>query len=96
MLGTELKIPPHYRPGSGSCSPGRGYSFSAEAPNYPSTHPKMNLRVFNGEVIGFIFELNAKGGWKPWYDQPEGKPTVHDGSIQPLHTDDLHQKRADG
>jgi hypothetical protein len=42
----------------------------------------MNLRVFNGEVIGFIFELDAKEGWKPWYDQAEGKPTAHDGSIQ--------------
>lgn len=82
MLGPELKIPPHYRPGSGGCTAGRGYSFSAEAPNHPSTYPKMNLRVFNGEVIGFIFELEAKEGWKPWYDQPEGKPTVHDGSIQ--------------
>ena len=81
-LGADLKIPPHYRPGSGSCSPGRGYSFSAEAPNYPSTYPKLNLRVFSGEVIGFIFELDAKEGWKPWYDQLEGKPTAHDGSIQ--------------
>ena len=81
-LGPYLRIPPHYKPGSGTCSPGRGYSFSAEAPNYPSTYPKVNLRVFNGEVIGFTFELDAKEGWKPWYDQPEGKPTEHDGSIK--------------
>lgn len=77
-LGPDLKIPPHYRPGSGGCTAGRGYSFSAEVPNYPSTYPKLNLRVFNGEVIGFIFEAEAKEGWKPWYDQPEGKPTKHD------------------
>lgn len=82
-LGADLKLPPHYRPGSSSCSPGRGYSFSAEAPNHPSTYPKLNLRVFNGEVIGFIFEVEAKEGWKPWYDQPEGKPTQHDNS--PAH-----------
>lgn len=82
VLGPDLKMPPYYEPGSGGCTPGRGYSFSAKASNYPSTYPKLNLRVFNGEVIGFIFELDAKEGWKPWYDQPEGKPTAHDGSIQ--------------
>jgi len=80
VLGPDLKIPLYYKAGSGSCSPGRGYNMSAEAPGYPSTYPKMNLRVFNGEVIGFLFELDAKEGWKPWYDQPEGKPTSHEGS----------------
>ena len=75
VLGPNLKIPPYYKTGSGQCSTGRGYNMSAEAPNYPSTYPKMNLRVFNGEVIGFTFELDAKEGWKPWYDQPEGKST---------------------
>src|SRR5215831_9499616 len=59
-LGPDLKIPPHYKPGSGGCTPGRGYSFSAEAPNYPSTYPKLNLRVFNGEVIGFNFEVKCR------------------------------------
>jgi len=82
VLGPDLKIPPHYKFGGGNCSAGRGYNFSAEAPNHPSTYPKMNLRVFNGEVIGFLFELDAKEGWKPWYDQPEGKPTAHDGSVK--------------
>ena len=82
-LGPDLKIPPHYKSGSGGCRPGRGYTFSAQAPNYPSSYPKLNLRVFNGEVIGFVFELEAKEGWKPWYDQPEGKPTQHDNS--PVH-----------
>lgn len=80
VLGPDLKIPPHYKPGNSRCSPGRGYSFSAEASNYPSTYPKLNLRVYNGEVIGVVFEVPAKEGWKPWYDQPEGKPTAHDGS----------------
>jgi hypothetical protein len=61
-LGLELKIPPHYEPGSGGCTPGRGYSFSAKASNHPSTYPKLNLRVFNGEIIGFIFEIEAKEG----------------------------------
>lgn len=82
VLGPELEIPSHYKPGAGACRAGRGYTFSAEAPNHSSTYPKLNLRVFNGEVIGFIFELDAKEGWKPWYDQPDGKPTAHDGSIQ--------------
>src|SRR5262245_10413273 len=91
-LGPDLKIPPHYKPGSGGCSAGRGYSFSAEAPNYPSTYPKLNLRVFNGEVIGFTFEVPAKEGWKPWYDQPEGKPTEHDGSI-PHYTQTIYFKK---
>jgi len=77
LLGPDLKIPSYYKPGSGQCSAGRGYSFSAEAPDYPSTYPKLNLRVFNGEVIGFLFEVDVKEGWKPWYDQPEGKPTAH-------------------
>ena len=79
MLGPDM-IPPHYRLGANRCSPGRGYSFSAEAPNHPSTYPKLNLRVFNGEVIGVVFEVPAKEGWKPWYDQAEGKPTAHDGT----------------
>ena len=78
-LGPELKIPPHYKAGK-RCRPGRGYNFKAEAPNNSSTLPMMNLRVFNGEVIGFLFEVNAKEGWKPWYDQKEGKPNAHGGS----------------
>ena len=80
ILGPNRTIPPHYKLGANRCSPGRGYSFSAEAPNHPSTYPKLNLRVFNGEVIGVVFEVPAKEGWKPWYDQAEGKPTAHDGS----------------
>ena len=90
-LGPDLKIPPHYRAGK-RCEPGRGYGFTAEAPNHPSTYPKMNLRVFNGEVIGFIFELEAKEGWKPWYDQPEAKATSHDGS-SPHYTQTIYIKK---
>lgn len=92
VLGPDLKIPPHYKPGEGGCRPDRGYTFSAQAPNFPSTYPKLNLRVFNGEVIGFIFELDAKEGWKPWYDQPEGKPTQHDKS-PPHYTQTIYIKK---
>ena len=77
-LGPDLKIPPHYKAGK-RCRPGRGYNFTAKAPNHPSTLPKMNVRVFNGEVIGFLFEVDDKDGWKPWYDEPEGKPRSHRG-----------------
>jgi len=77
-LGPDLKIPPHYKAGK-RCSAGRGYNFKAEAPNNPSTLPNMNLRVFKGEVIGFLFEVDAKEGWKSWYDEPEGKPRSHRG-----------------
>ncbi|MGH7775513.1 MAG: hypothetical protein ACREQA_25075 [Candidatus Binatia bacterium] len=90
-IGPENKIPPYYKAG-GRCSPGRGYNASAEAPNYPSTYPKMNLRVFNREVIGFLFELDAKEGWKPWYDQPEGKPTTHEGG-PPHYTQTIYIKK---
>ena len=92
MIGPENKIPPYYKAGGGRCSPGRGYNFSAEAPNYPSTYPKMNLRVFNGEVIGFLFEVDAKEGWKPWYDQSEGKATTHEGG-EPHYTQTIYIKR---
>lgn len=92
ILGPDLKIPAYYKPGSGGCSPGRGYGFSAEAVNYPSTYPKLNLRVFNGEVIGFIVEIEAKEGWKPWYDQPEGKPTKH-GDSPPHYTQTIYIKK---
>ena len=91
-LGPDLKIPPYYKAGSGRCSAGRGYSFSAEAPNYKSTYPKMGLRVFNGEVIGFQFEVDAKDGWKPWYDEPEGKPAVHEDG-HPHHTQTIYIKK---
>lgn len=76
-------IPPHYKPASAECRPGRGYSFIAETAKHPSTYPKLILRVFNGEVIGAIFEVPATAGWKPWYDQPEGKPVSHGGG--PAH-----------
>jgi hypothetical protein len=37
----------------------------------------MLLRVFDGEVIGVVFEAASEAGWKPWYDQPAGKPISH-------------------
>ena len=80
-LGPNLKIPPNYKAKSKRCRPGKGYIFAAWAPNYPLTFPMMNLRVFNGEVIGFVFEVDAKEGWKPWYDQEEGKTISHGGGI---------------
>jgi hypothetical protein len=76
-------IPPHYKPGHSGCRPGAGYSFIAEAPGHPSTYPKLLLRVFDGEVIGIVFEADAEAGWKPWYDQPAGKPISHGNG--PLH-----------
>lgn len=92
-LGPDLKkIPPYYKLASGTCLPGRGYTFSAEAPNYPSSYPKLILRVFNGEVIGFTFELEAKEGWRPWYDQPEGKPNAHEGG-PPHYTQSIYIKK---
>ena len=62
--------------------PGSRVQFHCRGAELSFQYPKVNLRVFNGEVIGFTFEVPAKEGWKPWYDQPEGKPTAHDGSIQ--------------
>ena len=77
LYAAGLKIPPHYKPISGRCRPGKGYILGPTAPNYPSHYPTLDLWAFNGEVIGFTFEVHAKDGWKPWYNQPEGKPVVH-------------------
>jgi hypothetical protein len=76
-------LPPHYHLGHGGCRAGVGYSFVAQAPDHPSTYPKLILRVFNGEIIGMVFESDAAAGWKPWYDQPVGKPVSHGGG--PAH-----------
>ncbi len=84
-LGPNLKIPPNYKLANKRCFPGRAYNFKTQAPNYPSTSPRMNLRVFNGEVIGFSLEVDAKEGWKPWYDQVEGKPVSHRGGTPHYH-----------
>jgi len=59
ILGPDLKIPPYYKAGK-RCRPGRGYNFKAQASNHFSTLPQMNLRVFNGEVIGSLFEVDSK------------------------------------
>lgn len=76
-VAAQAGIPPHYKPGHGGCRPGAGYSFIAEAAGHPSTYPKLILRVFGGEVIGAVFEADAAAGWKPWYDQPAGRPVSH-------------------
>ena len=81
--GSKFEIPPHYKLGSGGCRPGGGYSFSANTPDHPSTYPKLILRIFNGELVGMIFEVDAAAGWKPWYDQPKGRPISHGGG--PAH-----------
>ena len=65
VLGPDLKIPPHYKAGSGTCSPGRGYSFTAEAPHHPSTYPKVNLRVFNSEVMDSRLRFPLKTAGSP-------------------------------
>ena len=80
---SKLNIPAHYKLGSGGCRAGGGYSFIASAPGHPSTYPKLILKVFNGEVIGMIFEAGVEAGWKPWYGQPKGKPISHGGG--PAH-----------
>ena len=51
--------------------------------DHPSTYPKLVLPLFNGEVIGMVFEADAPVGWQPWYDQPVGKPISHGGG--PAH-----------
>lgn len=76
---TVAGLPSHYHLGPGGCRPGNGFSFVAETPDHPSTYPKLVLRVFNGQIIGMVFEAEAPAGWKPWYDQPDGKPVSHHG-----------------
>lgn len=78
----RIPVPRHYVV-KHHCMPDRGFVAVAEAPGYPSTYPKLNLLVFKGEVIGVLFEAEEKDGWKPWYNQPEGKATSHDGG--PAH-----------
>lgn len=72
-------LPSHYHLAAGGCRPGNGFSFVADTPDHPSTYPKLVVRVFNGEIIGVVFEAEAASGWKPWYDQPEAKPLSHHG-----------------
>lgn len=74
----EVGIPAHYAVKT-RCIPNRGFIAEAEAPNHPPALPMLNLLIFNGEVVGLLFEVLARDGWKPWYDEPEGKPVSHDG-----------------
>jgi hypothetical protein len=74
----EVGIPKHYVVKT-RCILGRGFIAEAEAPNHPPALPMVNLLIFNGEVIGLFFEVLARDGWKPWYDEPEGQPVSHGG-----------------
>ena len=73
-FGTDAVCPDLYQTATLNVGPWNG-------PPTPRRYllPTMNVRVFNGEVIGFLFEVDAKDGWKPWYDEPEGKPRSHGG-----------------
>jgi hypothetical protein len=73
-----IGIPKHYAVKT-KCIPERGFIAVAEAPGYQEALPMAGLLIFNGEVIGLLFEALARDGWKPWYDEPEGKPVSHDG-----------------
>lgn len=74
----RVAVPAHYvvKP---HCVPDRGFVAVAQAPNFPAAYPMLNLLVFNGEVVGFLFEADEKDGWKPWYNEPQGQPASHAG-----------------
>ena len=82
----EVGIPAHYVVKT-RCIPDRGFIAVSEALSYPATLPMLNLLIFNGEVIGLLFEVHEKDGWKPWYDEPEGQAVSHDGG--PKHYSQL-------
>jgi hypothetical protein len=86
----EVGIPAHYVVKTG-CIANRGFVAVAEAPNHPPTLPMLNLLIFNGEVIGLLFEVLERDGWKPWYDEPEGQAVSHDGG--PKHYSQLMMLR---
>jgi hypothetical protein len=50
------------------------------------------LWIYNGEVIGLLFEALARDGWRPWYDEPEGKPAIH-GTEPPHYSQQIMFKR---
>lgn len=74
----EAGIPKHYVVKT-KCIPDRGFFLVAEAPGHEEALPMVALLVFKGEVIGLMFEALARDGWRPWYDEPEGKPVSHGG-----------------
>lgn len=82
----EVGIPAHYVVKT-RCIPDRGFIAVSEAPNHPPTLAMLNLLIFKGEVIGLLFEVHERDGWKPWYDEPEGQPVSHDGG--PKHYSQL-------
>ena len=72
----RVPVPQHYvvRP---HCTPGRGFFAAPRAPDHTTNLPFMAVLVFDNEVIGFLFEVHEKEGWKPWYDQSQGRPIRH-------------------
>jgi hypothetical protein len=82
----DIGIPPHYVVQT-ACIPNRGFVAVSEARNHPATLPMLNLLIFNGEVVGLLFEVLERDGWKPWYDEPEGQAVSHDGG--PKHYSQL-------
>jgi hypothetical protein len=74
----EIGIPKHYAVKT-KCIPERGFFAVAEALGHEEALPMVALLLFKGEVIGILFEALARDGWRPWYDEPEGKPVSHGG-----------------
>jgi hypothetical protein len=74
----EPGIPSYYKV-KPRCIPERGYIAMPEAPGHPTELPFAALWIFNGEVIGLLFEAHERDGWRPWYDEPEGQAVSHDG-----------------
>lgn len=77
-LSDDLKLPPYYVVKS-RCIAERGYVALAEAPGHSPELPLLGLFVYRGEVVGALFEAHEKDGWRPWYNEPEGKPVSHNG-----------------
>lgn len=78
MSSGEFKLPPYYKLKT-RCIPEHGYVAIPEAPEHPAALPLVGVFVYRGEVIGVLFEAHERDGWRPWYDEPEGKPVSHDG-----------------
>lgn len=72
------KLPPGYVV-RGNCVPNMGYHAGHKDAERGKIHRMVVLNVFNGEVIGFETEQDAQEGWRPWFDQPEGKAITHEG-----------------
>ena len=69
------------------CIPERGFIALPEVPGHAAELPLVALWIFNGEVIGLLFEAHERDGWRPWYDEPEGQAVSHSGG--PRHYSQL-------